>query len=79
MRQTLQQNAEQYLIEAHDARMRPSVLFRPELSLDGNSWCALYGLNLQDGCAGFGDSPDLAMLDFDRKWTKIRKSEKSSR
>lgn len=47
---------------------RPSVVFRPLLRIDGNQWCALYGDNLQDGIAGFGDSPDAAMRDFDRLW-----------
>ena len=33
---------------------------------------ALYGSNLQEGVAGFGDSPADAMWDFDRNWsTKI--------
>lgn len=47
---------------------RPSVLYRPTISIDGNQWCALYGENLQDGVAGFGDSPALAMEDFDANW-----------
>ena len=47
---------------------RPSVLFRPKLIIDGNQWCALYGDNLQDGVAGFGESPAKAMYDFDRAW-----------
>ena len=47
---------------------RPSVLYRPKLSIDGCQWCALYGDNLQDGVAGFGDSPADAMWDFDRNW-----------
>lgn len=47
---------------------RPSAIFRPALSIDGNQWCALYGENLQDGVAGFGDSPADAMWDFDRNW-----------
>ena len=47
---------------------RPSVLYRPVLSVDGNQWCALYGDNLQDGVAGFGDSPSDAMADFDKAW-----------
>jgi len=46
----------------------PSVLYRPGLSLDGDKWCALYGANLQDGVAGFGDTPALAMRDFDIQW-----------
>lgn len=49
---------------------RPSVLFRPKLSIDGDQWCALYGENLQDGVAGFGDSPAKAMYDFDRQFQK---------
>ena len=47
---------------------RPSVLFRPSIYLDGNQWCALYGENLQDGVAGFGDTPADAMADFDTNW-----------
>lgn len=50
----------------------PSAIFRPKIYLDGNQWCALYGENLQDGVAGFGNSPALAMADFDVNWyTKI--------
>lgn len=49
---------------------RASVQYRPELSIDGDQWCALYGKNLQDGVAGFGKSPAKAMLDFDRNWNK---------
>ena len=47
---------------------RPAAIWRPALSIDGNKWCALYGNNLQDGVAGFGDSPSDAMDDFDRNW-----------
>lgn len=66
---------------AHEARMAsaaihsafaghgaPSAIYRPALSIDGNQWCALYGDNIQDGVAGFGDSPALAMADFDKAW-----------
>jgi len=49
---------------------RPSAIMRPKLSTDGNQWCALYGDNLQDGVAGFGDSPAKAMQDFDNSWHK---------
>lgn len=31
---------------------------------DGNAWCVLWGKNLQDGVAGFGETPYLAVLDF---------------
>ncbi len=49
-------------------QQRPSILLKPKISIDGNQWCALYGENLQDGVAGFGDSPDKAMVDFDKNW-----------
>ncbi len=46
----------------------PSNRLRPRLFIDGNQWCALYGDNLQDGVAGFGDSPALAFVAFDKAW-----------
>jgi hypothetical protein len=55
--------------EAASEMARPSVLWKPTLKPDGNQWCALYGENLQDGVAGFGETPDKAMRDFDAKWT----------
>ena len=50
------------------ANTRPSIVLKAGLSLDGNQWCALYGENLQEGLAGFGDTPEKAMLDFDRNY-----------
>lgn len=46
----------------------PSAIYRPKIYIDGNAWCALYGENIQDGVAGFGDSAALAMADFDKNW-----------
>jgi len=54
--------------EADYFESRPSTRYKPKLSIDGNQWCALFGQNLQDGVAGFGDSPDEAYKDFDKKW-----------
>ena len=51
-------------------RMRPSVLFRPTVSLDGNMYCCLYGDNPQDGIAAFGKTPDEATRNFDNVWWK---------
>jgi len=48
--------------------MRPSVLYRPTISLDGNCYCALYGDDLMAGCAGFGETMADAMTDFDKNW-----------
>jgi hypothetical protein len=56
--------------EAANEHSRPCILFKPVLSLDGNKWCALYGSNLQEGVAGFGDSPAEAMYAFDAEWNK---------
>ena len=49
---------------------RPSAVYRPSLSIDGNQWCALYGADLQEGVAGFGDSPAKAMANFDANWSR---------
>ena len=35
-----------------------------KLSVDGNQYCYLLGEDLQSGIAGFGETPHLAMLDF---------------
>jgi hypothetical protein len=65
----LQCVAQEYTAAAYE-QQRACVLYRPALSFDGNQWCALYGNNLQDGVAGFGDSPAKAMDDFDAQWSK---------
>ena len=51
---------------------RPSVLFKPTLSADGDMWCALLGDNLQEGVAGFGETPAKAMYAFDDAFNKER-------
>jgi hypothetical protein len=56
------------LQEIQVAWTAPHVLMRPKLALDGNQWCALYGENLQEGVAGFGDTPAGAMQAFDQAW-----------
>jgi hypothetical protein len=50
-------------------KQRPSTIYKPRLSVDGNQWCASYG-DMPDGVHGFGDSPVEAMLDFDKEWNK---------
>lgn len=55
---------------------KPSAIYRPELSMDGNQWCALYGKNLHHGIAGFGDTPELAMEDFDKNWRSFNLKDK---
>jgi hypothetical protein len=67
-----QWNAAEMAFQAEVARCRPHVLMRPSIRMDGNMWCALYGDNLQEGVAGFGISPELAMHDFDAAWIAAR-------
>lgn len=59
---------QQEFLTAAQEMQRPFMLLRPALAPDGNHWCALYGENLQEGIAGFGETPDLAAADFDRNW-----------
>ena len=54
---------------------RPSAIYKPRLSLDGNSWIAVLGENIQEGVVGVGDSPASAMNDFDNAWYKKQKPE----
>ncbi len=63
-----QYNAAILAQQTEEQRMRPFVLLRPRIFIDGNQWCALCGENLQDGVAGFGDSPALASENFDANW-----------
>ena len=51
---------------------RPSVVYRPTLSADGDMWCALLGDNLQEGVAGFGKTPAEAMTAFDAAFLNER-------
>lgn len=58
-----------------DCMTEAGVMYRLDLTVDGNQWCALYGADLQSGIAGFGDSPAAAMNDFNRNWdTPLRNS-----
>ena len=58
--------------KAAEAYAAPSAVYRPALMMDGNQWCALYGANLQDGVAGFGDTPAAAMQAFDKAWASAK-------
>lgn len=52
--------------------MRPSAVYRPSLSIDGDKWCALYGEDLISGVCAFGDTPAAAMRQFDVEWLNAR-------
>ena len=37
--------------------MKWNTTDEPDVALDGNQWCAMIGPNIQEGLAGFGDTP----------------------
>lgn len=65
------------IAQAASAYERPSVLYKPKISIDENQWCALYGDDLQNGVAGFGRSPEEAMWDFDKNWRAVLQEKQS--
>lgn len=60
------------IANAAKEHQRPFVTLRPTISRDGNQWCALYGENLHDGVAGFGDTPQAASIQFDIEWLNAK-------
>lgn len=62
----------EHFAEAGRQQQRPFMLLRPKIYIDGNRWCALYGDNLQDGVAGFGDTPAKAAQQFDIEWLNAK-------
>lgn len=68
LHESIRSTVSESLNEVRNEILRPCVLFRPSICIDGNQWCVLYGNNLQDGVAGFGDSVAEAMAAFDRAW-----------
>lgn len=73
-----QLNAASAAFFAEHARSAPHVLMRPQVYPDGDSWCALYGENLQHGVAGFGDTPEKACAAFDTAWREGRAANKKA-
>ena len=62
-----------YIQAAASKYEKPSAVYKPRIFMDGDVYCALYGDNIQDGCAGFGKTPADAMWAFDQKWEGIIK------
>lgn len=71
------QNLTAYNYEAADVKSQTAqeardfnlfAMLKPSIQRDGNQWCVLHGEDLQVGIAGFGDSPHLAILDFNAQW-----------
>lgn len=53
-------------IEARE--MNLVKLLSPRIFIDGSAWCVLYGDDLQNGVAGFGETPRLAVYAFNKAW-----------
>ena len=45
-------------------------MLKPVITKDGDQWCVLYGSNLQEGIAGFGDTPRKAIAAWNAEWDK---------
>lgn len=56
----------EFLTAAHEMQ-RPSAIYKPSLTQDGNAWIAILG-DLPTGVVGCGDTPAEAMLNFDKAW-----------
>lgn len=41
------------------------AVLKPNLSKDGDMWCAMHGENLQEGVSGFGTNPAKALMAFE--------------
>lgn len=61
------QNAFDGIAQAFADYNMPSVMFKPQLTRDGDAWLAIYG-DLPTGVVGSGNSPAEAMAAFDKAW-----------
>ena len=62
-------SALKYQIESERLTYILFATLQAKIFIDGNQWCALYGDNLQDGVAGFGNSPHDAVVAFNNAWS----------
>ena len=64
--------AEQINIGTIEANRRSwwATILRLQPMLDGDKWCVLWGPNIQEGIAAFGDSPQDAMWNFEAEMRK---------
>lgn len=58
----------------NEASAKEDMAFVSALKLtpypDGNKWCVLWGENIQEGIVGFGDTPIMAIRDFNNSMYK---------
>ena len=73
----LSNRASNHMADIHQSEMSAAVqreefnlfnLLKPTLMVDGNQFEVLYGPNPMEGVAGYGNTPYLAVLDFNKNW-----------
>lgn len=52
------------LSETEKITLEIIAAFKPKIYRDGDSWCCLYGENIQEGICGFGENPMNAVYHF---------------
>jgi len=57
------------LVQAEE--MNLFSLLKPKVGIDGNQHYVLYGEDLQNGVAGFGDTLMLAIYDFNKSFNSV--------
>lgn len=62
------QSAMNRLIELEEYNL--FSLLKPKVTIDGNMYCVLYGEDLYDGIAGFGETIYKAILNFNQQFNK---------
>lgn len=53
-------------------KLTPSEKYRPSLYRMHKTFVVIFGPGLQHGICGFGDTPEEAYADFDKKMPKLR-------
>ena len=66
-----------HLFDLHNSEMSAQLerqdynlfeFLKPSLMIDGDQYEVLYGTNPMEGVAGYGKTPHLAILDFNKSW-----------
>ena len=68
----LRREVEQFL-DLHP--LSPAGRLRPRMGLNGTTWYALLGPNVQEGKVGFGATPVIALRAFNRNFGRTTASE----
>jgi hypothetical protein len=66
----LEHDSRQYAADLQADYMLFSML-KPRVYRDGNQWCVLYGNDIQEGIAGFGDSISDAVKNWNYSFNKM--------